>query len=338
VSSSPTPHSGVLAQESSIASGEHQVYFDYATATLALGTNDTLYCWVYLDPAHTPSEVMLQWNDGSSWEHRAYWGANTLTFGTDGTAGRTNMGVLPSAGRWAQLTVPVGRVGLAGGTLSGMAFSLYGGRATFDCAGRTSPMTTVAIASTTSNQTVTISASKPPASRDGLTAGTFMLTRTGDVSSPLNVNYTLGGNATVDVDYQVSQPGQGSTLNFPAGSNSASITVTPLIASNIVGPRNIVMTLGPAADYSVGPSGAATISLTGNSISVTSMQMVAGSPTFSWPSASNATYRVFYKNNLNDPAWTVAGPDVPAAGAITTWADTSNPAATQRFYVLIQVQ
>ena len=30
---------------------------------------------VYLDPANVPTELMLQWNDGT-WEHRAYWGGN----------------------------------------------------------------------------------------------------------------------------------------------------------------------------------------------------------------------------------------------------------------------
>ena len=45
---------------------------------------------------------MLQWNDGS-WEHRAYWGANTISYGSDGTASRHYMGPLPAAGQWARL-------------------------------------------------------------------------------------------------------------------------------------------------------------------------------------------------------------------------------------------
>ncbi len=80
ISSNPSPYSGSLAQQSAIESGEHQVYFTGATATLTIETNDTLYAWIYLDPKNTPSEAMLQWFDGSSW-HRAYWGANDLSFG-----------------------------------------------------------------------------------------------------------------------------------------------------------------------------------------------------------------------------------------------------------------
>jgi hypothetical protein len=80
---------------------------------------------------------MLQWNDGSSWEHRAYWGANNLTYGTDGTASRHNVGGLPAAGQWVKLSVPASAVGLDGKTLTGMGFTLYGGRATWDKAGST---------------------------------------------------------------------------------------------------------------------------------------------------------------------------------------------------------
>ena len=80
---------------------------------------------------------MLQWYDGT-WEHRAYWGANTLAYGTEGTAGKRSMGPLPQAGQWVQLRVPASQVGLEGRSVSGMAFTLYGGRATWDTAGRLS--------------------------------------------------------------------------------------------------------------------------------------------------------------------------------------------------------
>jgi hypothetical protein len=90
---------------------------------------------VYLDPANPPSEVMLQWNDGT-WEHRAYWGSNSLTWGTDGTVSRRYIGALPATGQWVRLAVPASQVGLEGHTLNGMAYTLYGGRATWDYAGK----------------------------------------------------------------------------------------------------------------------------------------------------------------------------------------------------------
>ncbi|HYP00527.1 MAG TPA: hypothetical protein VER76_10095, partial [Pyrinomonadaceae bacterium] len=137
VSSSPAPFSGTSAHQSSIYGGWHQHHFFDATNTLAVSPGDMLFTYVYLDPANPPSELMLQWNDGT-WEHRAYWGANNIPWGTDGTNSRRYMGALPATGQWVRLEVPASQVGLEGHTLNGMAFTLYGGRATWDRAGRSS--------------------------------------------------------------------------------------------------------------------------------------------------------------------------------------------------------
>ncbi|HWD91980.1 MAG TPA: glycoside hydrolase family 9 protein [Verrucomicrobiae bacterium] len=137
VSSNPTPQSGQFAFQSAIVAGEHQYLFLNATATMTVPTGATLFAYIYIDPANPPSEVMMQWNDGSSWDHRAYWGANNLTYGTDGTVSRYNVGALPGTGQWVKLAVPASAVGLEGKTLTGMGFTLYGGRATWDDVGET---------------------------------------------------------------------------------------------------------------------------------------------------------------------------------------------------------
>jgi RHS repeat-associated protein len=115
----------------------HQHYFDNAASTLNLNAGDVLYTWAWLDPANMPRELMLQWNDGS-WEHRAYWGENKIGWGVDGTASRKYMGGLPAGGGWVKLEVPASAVGLEGRTVKGMAFTLYGGRAAWDKAGKRS--------------------------------------------------------------------------------------------------------------------------------------------------------------------------------------------------------
>ena len=138
VSSNPTPKSGAVAVQSSLATGLHQLYFDWATATLPVSAGECLCAYVYLDSVNPPTQLMLQWTDGS-WEHRAYWGANNLGYGTDGTASCYRVGPLPAAGQWVQLLVPASAVGLEGSNLRGMAFTLYGGKATWDCAGKTVP-------------------------------------------------------------------------------------------------------------------------------------------------------------------------------------------------------
>jgi len=138
ISSNPSPFSGNAAHQTALASGLHEHLFQGASSTLSVGTGDVLYAYIYLDPANPPSEVMLSWNTGSSWEHRAYWGANLITYGTNDTASRRYIGPLPAAGQWVQLQVPASQVGLENTTVSGMSFSLYNGRATWDAAGVTS--------------------------------------------------------------------------------------------------------------------------------------------------------------------------------------------------------
>src|SRR5690606_29498484 len=66
---------------------------------------------------------------------RAYWGANLISGGTDGTTSRTNLGPLPATGQWVRLEVPASAVGLEGKVIEGMNFTLYSGRAAWDSAG-----------------------------------------------------------------------------------------------------------------------------------------------------------------------------------------------------------
>ncbi|MCU0857100.1 MAG: Ig-like domain-containing protein [Pontiellaceae bacterium] len=134
ITTGPVPYSGKKAHRESAASGTHQHYFENATETLSVGAGGKLFCYVYIDPASKPSEVMLQWNNGS-WEHRAYWGANNIGWGTDGTVSRRYMGALPTSGQWVRLEVPASLVGLENTTVRGMAFTLYNGSAVFDRAG-----------------------------------------------------------------------------------------------------------------------------------------------------------------------------------------------------------
>ena len=137
-SSNPAPGSSAPSHQSNLASGLHEHWFTDAAATLDVSAGDTLFAWVYLDPANPPTEVMVAWNDGSSWEHRAYWGANAITYGANGTAGRSFAGPLPAVGQWVKLSVPARAVGLEGAVVNGMTFSQFDGRATWNDTGRAS--------------------------------------------------------------------------------------------------------------------------------------------------------------------------------------------------------
>lgn len=117
---------------------EHQHYFYGATNQLTIRTGDKLFAYVHLDAVNPPSEVMLQWNNGS-WEHRAYWGANLIGWGTNLSPSRFQVSPTfpaPDVNGWRKLEVNASDVGLEGSTLNGMAFTLAGGKATWDYAGR----------------------------------------------------------------------------------------------------------------------------------------------------------------------------------------------------------
>jgi hypothetical protein len=140
VSANPTPFSGNLAHQQGNINGRHDQAFYWATSTLAVNPGDVLVTYVYLNPGSAPSEIMLSFGTTDTqnyWEHRAYWGSNLIADGVDGTASRTNMGAMPSAGTWARLEVPADKVGLEGKTLEGMGYTCYNGQATWDYTGKT---------------------------------------------------------------------------------------------------------------------------------------------------------------------------------------------------------
>ncbi len=118
--------------------GLHQHFFENAGAAFTAAAGERLYAWVYLDANNPPTQLMLQWRSGTSWEHRAFWGLDRIAWGSAGTPSRRRIGALPRPGRWVRLEVPVdgdSGVGVAGTALNGMAFSFFDGSAAFGAAG-----------------------------------------------------------------------------------------------------------------------------------------------------------------------------------------------------------
>jgi len=128
------PVSGASSHQSKYLTQTHQHYFQDATTTLSIGSNEYHVQYIFVPDNQYPSEIMLQFRDtANSWEHRAYWGSNLIPWGTDGTASRRNMGGLPGpSGRWLMLLVTSNDVGTNGLVIEGLAYTLYGGKATWD--------------------------------------------------------------------------------------------------------------------------------------------------------------------------------------------------------------
>jgi hypothetical protein len=199
VDSDPLPIEEALAHQSPLMTGLHQHYFTGATETLKVNAGDTLFAYVLLDPANPPSEVMLQWDDGSgTWAHRAFWGADQIPTNGLSTA-HYRAGELPEAGDWVRLEVPASAVGLEGVTLNSMAFSVYGGQVTWDTTGKTGvgqPLTNLAL-NKTATQSSTAFGGVAARAVDGNTNGNANYTHTNsDAQAWWQVD--LGSKAAVD--------------------------------------------------------------------------------------------------------------------------------------------
>lgn len=130
----PAP-AGLLHRSARVA-GLHQHYLDRATRRLALQPGDQLYAWVLLDAEAPPRELMLQWQVGASWDHRAYWGEDLVAWGQDGTPSRLQQSTaqppaVPTVGTWQRLVMSPAALGLDGATVNGVAFTLFDGQAAF---------------------------------------------------------------------------------------------------------------------------------------------------------------------------------------------------------------
>ena len=120
------------------AQGTGQHFFTGAAPGLQIGEDTRLFAHVFLDPQDPPKTVMLQFLVGGSWEHRACWGADSISWGAPGTASRLPMGPLPQAGAWVRLEVEARKVGLSAGmVLDGWAFTQFDGTCYWDAAGIT---------------------------------------------------------------------------------------------------------------------------------------------------------------------------------------------------------
>ncbi|WP_221894038.1 Calx-beta domain-containing protein [Bathymodiolus japonicus methanotrophic gill symbiont] len=97
---------------------------------------------------------------------------------------------------------------------------------------------------------ISVAATDAKASEDGDT-GKFTLTRTGDLSVALTVNFAISGSATSGVDYK----SLGSSATFAAGQSTKVGTVTPISDTEVEGSETVTLTLIENTGYTVGASG-----------------------------------------------------------------------------------
>ena len=104
---------------------------------------------------------------------------------------------------------------------------------------------------------VTIVATTTPAREAGLVKGTFTVTRTGDLTAPMDVAYGISGSAVAGVDYVPLT----NSVTIAAGSATATIDVTPIDDLFVEQNESVVLTLGSNAAYVIGVPGTAIVSI-----------------------------------------------------------------------------
>lgn len=105
--------------------------------------------------------------------------------------------------------------------------------------------------------TVSVEATDAEASEPGSDTGAFTITRTGETTSPLAVNFSLSGSAEFGADYQTNAL----FATIPPGSKSVIVSIKPLNDSKAEPTETVVLTLVGGTDYELRSSISATVNL-----------------------------------------------------------------------------
>jgi uncharacterized protein (DUF1800 family) len=110
----------------------------------------------------------------------------------------------------------------------------------------------------TNAPTVTLAATKPNSDETGQNPGEFTISRTGDTTLPLVVNYGVGGSAVNGVDY----PALLGTVTIPAGAASVKIPLSPNPDVQADDDKDtVVLTLAAGAGYLIGTQNSGTVTI-----------------------------------------------------------------------------
>jgi len=107
---------------------------------------------------------------------------------------------------------------------------------------------------------VSIAATDADAAEEGEDSGTFTITRTGDTTEALTVQYTIAGSADAE-DYTPELTG---TATIAADESSVEITITPVDDDEVEGLETVELTIVDADDYDLGAETVATVTIDDN--------------------------------------------------------------------------
>ena len=130
--------------------------------------------------------------------------------------------------------------------------------------GGDSGFTNTAQATTLNAPVVTVTASTPTANEAGPVTGTFTISRDSQFDGPMPVTFTLAGTAVKGTDYQ-NLP---LTISIPAGAPSVNVAIIPINDTAIESPETVSLSLVAGADYALGATPNATVTIVSDDLSI----------------------------------------------------------------------
>lgn len=132
-----------------------------------------------------------------------------------------------------------------------------------------------------SNPTVTVTASPSSVNENSGTSMVYSFNLSANASSNMTINFSVGGTATFGSDYTQSGAatfsGSAGTVVIPGGSNSATVTVTPIGDTDLEPNETIILTITSGSGYdAASPGSAITTIVNDDSIVMNPMVAITG--------------------------------------------------------------
>jgi len=116
---------------------------------------------------------------------------------------------------------------------------------------------------------ITLALSPTNVIEDGVPNLVYTFTRNGTNTSPLTINYTIGGTATLGTDYTgIPLTGTTKTITFARGSSTATLVIDPTVDTTPEPDETVIVTLVAGTGYSIGTTTPVTGTITNDDITL----------------------------------------------------------------------
>ncbi|MEB3318028.1 MAG: Calx-beta domain-containing protein [Cyanobacteriota bacterium] len=160
---------------------------------------------------------------------------------------------------------------------------------------------------------------------DGAANLIYTFTRTGPLNTPLAVNYTVGGSASLGTDYTgIAAEGLTKTVNFSSGSDTASVIVDPTNDASFENDESVLLTLAAGTGYTTGTTSAITGTILNDDLPSITLALFQRLGEITWEDSSTFAF-VFFRTGDFLPALSV---NYTVSGSATLGTDYTGIAAS----------